>query len=272
MIKLMAKSALASTDKPTRSLFRLNPTDSSKEEIMRFGFFLAVLAASFVVPGLARQAQAQDQVVETVVCQSTLGNRATCPVNGEVISAGIQRQLGQGAPCFLNFTWGFAENGIWTGNGCSAEFVVTVERAAAQPVTDPNVLRNRLRRTRNALREARKEIAQEQESRRALEAELADAQSALRAAEAAAPSKVKRKRKPQLAVRSVAVCSNKAIRDAKKGGAETANVFEILTARRIDASWLVIGRLVTRSSDQRQATFFRCWTEKGKIINFQNSL
>ena len=172
----------------------------------------------------------------------------------------------------MNFTWGFAESGIWTGNGCSAEFVVTIERASAQPVADPEVLRNRLRKTRANLREARKEVAQEQEARRALEVELAETQEALRAAEAAAPNTNVRKRKPLMAIRSVAACSNKAVRDARKGGAERANVVEIVMARPSQNTWLVIGRLSTHKQNGQSVNYFRCWSEKGKIVNFENSL
>ena len=239
---------------------------------MKSRLSLAALAATLALPTFAYQAQAQEQVVETLVCQSTLGNRTSCPVNGEVISAGISRQVGEGSPCFLNYTWGFSENGLWTGNGCSAEFAVTVERAAPKPVADPAVLRERLRKTRASLRDARKAIAQEQESRRALEAELAEAQSELRAAEAAAPGKVKRKRPVQMATRSVAVCSNKAVRDAKKSGAERTRVAEIIMARPTQGTWLVVGRVGSQSNGKRSSNYFRCWSEKGKIVNFENSL
>ena len=239
---------------------------------MKFRMSLTILAAAFVLPGFAHQAQAQEQVVETLVCQSTVGTRSTCAVKGEVISAGIQRQVGESTPCFLNYTWGFAENGIWTGNGCSAEFAVTVERAAARPEVDPEILRNRLRNTRAKLRKARKEIVREQESRRLLEAELAEAQSALRAAEAAAPGKIKRRRKPQMAIRSVSVCSNKAVREAKKGGAQAVQVREIVMARPTQGAWLVVGRVAAKINDQRSSNYFRCWSEKGKVVSFENTL
>jgi len=240
---------------------------------MKIHLSLAALAATIILPGFAHQAHAQEQVVETLVCQSTLGNRASCPINGEIVSAGISRQIGESTPCFLNYTWGFSENGLWTGNGCSAEFAVTVERAAPQPVADPAILRDRLRQTRAKLREARKAVVQEQESRRALEAELAEAQSALRAAEAAAPGKVKRKRRPQMAIRSVSVCSNKAVREATKAGGDKPRVSEIVMARPTQGTWLVIGRLITTyNNNKRSANYFRCWSEKGKVVNFENSL
>lgn len=239
---------------------------------MKFRYSLPALAIALGLPTFAHQAQAQEQVVETLVCQSTPGTRATCPINGEIISAGIQRQSSDGAPCFLNYTWGFAENGIWTGNGCSAEFAVTVEREAAQPETDPEVLRNRLRKTRVKLREARKEVVKEQETRRQLEAELADAQAALRDAEAAAPGKVKRKKKAQTAIRAVSVCSNKAVREASKTGAENARVSEILMARPTQGTWLVLGRVNAQENEKRVSNYFRCWSEKGKVVSYENSL
>jgi len=235
-------------------------------------FSLPLLAAAIVLPSFFSQsAHAQEQVVETLICQSTPGTRATCPVNGEIISAGIQRQSDQGTPCFLNYTWGFAENGLWTGNGCSAEFVVTVERASARPIVDPEVLRSRLRSTREKLRDARREVVREQESRRLLEAELVDTQEALRAAESG-QARQKKKRRPQNAVRSVAVCSSKAIREAKKSGAEKARVAEILMARPTEGAWLVIGRVAAQAYNQRASNFSRCWSEKGKVISYENSL
>ena len=239
---------------------------------MKFRFSLSVLAATVLLPGFADQAKAQEQVVETLVCQSEPGKRANCPVKGEVISAGIQRQSSDGVPCFLNYTWGFSENGIWTGNGCTAEFAVTIEREAAKPIADPEILHDRLRIARAKLRKARQEIVQEQESRRLLEAELAETQSALRAAEAAAPGKVKRNSTPQLAIRSVAACSNKAVREAKKSGGRNTRVSEILTARPTQGTWLVIGRVAGQVNGERSANYFRCWSEKGKVVNYENSL
>lgn len=239
---------------------------------MKFHVTLAAAVATFLMPGAITQSHAQQQVVETINCQSTSGSRTSCAVQGEIISAGIERQFGDGSPCFLGFTWGFEENGIWTGNGCSAQFAVTVERASAQPVVDPQILQNRLRDTRNALRTTRQELIKEQESRRVLEAELAEAESALRAAEAAAPNSVQRKRRPQMAIRSVSVCSNKAIRDAKKAGASEPRVAEILSARPTQGSWLVIGRLRADRNNNRSTSYFRCWTEKGKIISYSNEI
>jgi hypothetical protein len=241
---------------------------------MKIKFSLAVAAAAFIMPGAINTASAQEQVIETMVCQSTPGTRASCPVSGEIISAGIQRQVGEGTPCFLGYTWGFEENGIWTGNGCSAEFAVTVERAAAQPVVDPEVLQKRLRNTRKRLRQTRRELVKEQEGRRALEAELADAQAALREAEAAAPNVVKRKRKrnPQMAIRAVSVCSNTAIRRATKSGATKARILEIVSARPTQGSWLVIGRMMSELNGQRSQDYFRCWSEKGKVISYDNTM
>jgi len=239
---------------------------------MKFQLTLAAAVAAFLMPGAMTQAHAQEQVVESLTCQSSTGSRTSCAVQGEIISAGIERQFGNGSPCFLGFTWGFEENGIWTGNGCSAQFAVTVERAAAQPVVDPQILRNRLRDTRNDLRNTRQQLIQEQESRRVLEAELAEAEAALRAAAESAPNAVKRNRRPQMAIRSVSVCSNKAVRDAKKAGASDPRVAEILSARPTQGSWLVIGRVRNDRNGSRSTSYFRCWTEKGKIISYSNEI
>ena len=241
---------------------------------MKIQYTLAVAAAAFLMPGAWNSASAQEQTIETMVCESTPGARASCPISGEIISAGIQRQFGDGTPCFLGYTWGFEENGIWTGNGCSAEFAVTVERAAAQPVADPDVLKKRLRNTRKKLREARRELVKEQEGRRALEAELTEVQAALREAEAAAPNvvKTKRKRKPQMAIRAVSVCSNTAIRRATKSGATKARILEIVSARPTQGSWLVVGRMMSELNGQRSQDYFRCWSEKGKVISYENTI
>ena len=112
----------------------------------------------------------------------------------------------------------------------------------------------------------------EKETRSALEAELAEAQEALRIAAETAPKVVKRKRKPQAAVRSVAVCSNKAIRDARKAGNQKPNIIEIVSARPTQRTWLVIGRMSSQIDGQRAASYFRCWTENGKIIRFSDDV
>lgn len=239
---------------------------------MKLHIGLAIAAAAYFMPGTVAQVQAQEQVTETIVCQSQLGQRSSCNVEGEIISAGIEAQVGNSTPCFLGYTWGFEENGIWTGNGCSAQFAVTVERAAAQPVADPAVLRQRLQRTRKTLRETRRELRQAEEARRVLEGELADAQAALRAAEQAAPNAVKRKRRPQMAIRAVASCSNRAVRDATKSGASQARVVEIVSARPQEGTWLVIGRILKDVNGDRQRNYFRCWSEKGKVISFDNTI
>ena len=241
---------------------------------MKIRLAVTAVLAAFLAPGTVSQSHAQEQVVEMVTCESRAGSRTSCAVDGEVISAGIQRQLGDGSPCFLGFTWGFEENGIWTGNGCSAEFALTVERATAKPVVDPLVLRDRLRGTRKKLRNLRTQLAKEKESRSLLETELAEAQEALRQAAEAAPKAVnkKRKNKPQEAIRSVAVCSNKAIRDARKAGTQKPNIIEIVSARPTQRTWLVIGRMSSEIDGQRRVSYFRCWTEKGKVIRFSDDV
>ena len=239
---------------------------------MKFHLTIAAFFAASLMPAAITTSHAQEQIVETLICKSNTGSRTSCAVNGEIVSAGIQRQFNEGAPCFLGFTWGFEENGIWTGNGCGAEFAVTVERAAAQPLADPQILRDRLRNTRRQLRAARAEVQKEQESRRVVEAELADALQALRLAEETTPKVVKRKRPAQLAVRSVSACSNRAVRDARKSGGDKARVAEIFTARPSSGSWLVMGRLVANVNGERASSLFRCWSEKGKIISFESDI
>jgi regulator of protease activity HflC (stomatin/prohibitin superfamily) len=239
---------------------------------MKFTLAMALGAAATVAAGLSTPAQAQEQVTETLTCRSNVGERASCTINGEVVSAGIQRQIGESAPCFLNYTWGFEENGLWTGNGCSAEFVVTVERATPQRVIDPEVLRGRLRESRQETRQLRRQLTQEQETRALLEAELADAQAALRDAEAGRAATQGQRRKRQAAIRSVAQCSNRAVREAEKFGASKARVTEIVSARPMKGVWLVIGRMSSELNGDRSVNYFRCFSESGKIVNFENSI
>jgi hypothetical protein len=239
---------------------------------MKFAVTTVLGAAVTIATGLSTPVQAQEQVTETITCQSNIGERASCAVNGEVVSAGIQRQIGENTPCFLNYTWGFEENGLWTGNGCSAEFVVTVERAAPQRVIDPEVLRERLRDARRETRRVRRELTKEQESRALIEAELAEAQAALRDAEAGRAATQGQRRKRQPAIRSVSQCSNRAVREATKFGAVNARVAEIVSARPTKGVWLVIGRLLSDLNGERTVNYFRCWSEKGKVINFENSI
>lgn len=236
---------------------------------MRLVSALAVAAATLFAPGAVQTVAAQEQVTESLTCRSNLGQRASCPVNGEIVSAGLQRRLGEGTPCFLNYTWGFEENGLWTANGCSAEFVVTVERATPQRVVDPEVLRERLREARRDRRQLRRELTAEQEARAALEVELAEAQQALRDLEA---GRQNADRRPQPAVRAVAQCSNRAIRDAGKFGADKARIVEIVSARATQGTWLVIGRMMTEINGDRTVDYFRCWSEKDRILDFQNAI
>lgn len=231
---------------------------------------LAILAAAFFMPGSVPQASAQEQVTETLTCRSTQTTRSSCPISGEILSAGMIRQLGEGTPCFLNYTWGFEENGLWTARGCSAEFAVTVERASQRQV-DPEVLRKRLQAARSELRQTRRELTREQEDRRVLEAELAEAQAALRGVQSGDTAD-KKKRSKRRAIRAVAACSNRAERDSRKSGAKKANVIEIVSARPTQGSWLVVGRLAATINDERAVNYFRCWSEGGKVVSFENSI
>jgi len=239
---------------------------------MRFTLAMALAAAATVAAGLSTPVQAQEQVSETLTCRSNVGERASCTINGEVVSAGIQRQVGDSAPCFLNYTWGFEQNGLWTANGCSAEFLVTVERATPQRVVDPEVLRGRIREARQETRQLRRQLTQEQENRALLEAELAETQAALRDAEAGRAANQGQRRKRQAAIRSVAQCSNRAVREAEKFGASKARINEIISARPTKGIWLVIGRMSSELNGDRSVNYFRCWSEKGKVVNFENSI
>lgn len=234
--------------------------------------FAAMAIATFLAPGSVTYSHAEEQVEKTVTCKSFADSRTSCAVRGEIISAGVSRQFGDGVPCFLGFNWGFEEKGIWTANGCSAEFALTVVRAERKKAADPKVLRDRLKNSRQKLRESNQALAQQEEARRSLEAELAETQDALRAAAAAAPKTVKKKFKPQMAVRSVAVCSNRAVAHSRKSGMTNPRVVEILSARQTQGSWLVIGRMAAEASGERSSSFFRCWTREGEILSYSNEI
>jgi DUF3011 family protein len=57
----------------------------------------------------------------TVVCESREGQRQYCPAT---TSAGVALVRSTGtAPCLLGKSWGYDDNGIWTSDGCSGEFI-----------------------------------------------------------------------------------------------------------------------------------------------------
>lgn len=64
---------------------------------------------------------------QTVVCESSNGQRQYCPADTR---GGVQlmRQI-SGSACRQGSTWGYDNRGIWVDNGCRAEFSVASNRA-----------------------------------------------------------------------------------------------------------------------------------------------
>ncbi len=232
---------------------------------------LTVFAAALTAMGAmgAPAAFAQDQEVKRLQCQSGVGLRSSCAAGGEIVNAGIVR-VNSETPCILGYTWGFEENGIWTGSGCSADFEVTIVTQQAQAQANPDRLRERLRESRRTIRDLRKEVAQERQSRQAIEAELSEAQAALAQVAKPAPNK---KGVKNWVVQSVAACSRTSLRDARNSGAKKARIAEIISARPTEGAWLVIGRRTAEvASGGRKPSYFRCWVEKGQVRSYENSI
>lgn len=71
----------------------------------------------------------------TVVCESIVGARTTCPAN---VSSGVALLRATGAAaCLLGTTWGYDEQGVWVSNGCAGEFTLGQTAATAAPAGQP---------------------------------------------------------------------------------------------------------------------------------------
>ena len=231
------------------------------------GIAFAATLAGGVAGGAS--AQAQDQEVRQIQCDSKLGQRQSCGVGGDVLNAGIINIAGE-IPCILGYTWGFEEKGIWVGNGCAATFEVTVITEQQKQRATPEELRERLARVRKTVRDLRTDLQQERDERKRIEAELSDAQAEL--AEIGEKRKQQANRRPDWVIRSVAACSRKATREVEKSGGTKARVIEIISARPTEGTWLVLGRHAGTYGGDREQGYFRCWVEKGKVQSFQNSI
>jgi hypothetical protein len=67
-----------------------------------------------------------------LACASTAGVRTDCPAQ---TSAGVALVRSTGtAECLLGKTWGYSDAGVWVSDGCSGEFVLGNQAAAAPPV------------------------------------------------------------------------------------------------------------------------------------------
>ncbi len=235
-------------------------------------FTVALTGAFFSASGAVLPATAQEQSTKEVQCTSKVGERQSCPVEGEVVSAALVSYFGE-VPCILGYTWGLEQNGIWTGNGCSANLLVTLiseQEKQVEQQADPDRLRERLRDVRQRLRKARSEVQQEREERKRIEGELAEAQAAL--AQVGQKRQANKNRRPNWSVRSVSACGRKATREMEKSGATNARVIEIVSARPVEGTWLVIGRASAEYGNGRRPSYFRCWVEKGEVQSFENAI
>ena len=219
---------------------------------------LAALALAAVLPAAPAAAQATDEVSQTITCRSSTTTRQSCPVQGEILSASLTRLL-TAEPCFLGYTWGFEENGLWTAGGCSAEFVVATVAPAAQQGATPEQLERRLKRTRERLREARRELAAEREARAALEAELNDVRAG-------------GVQEEDRGLRALSLCGQRALGDLEKVGATRTRLVEILAMKPTDGSISVIGRTAGDLNGERQRDYFRCWVNRNQIVSFETGL
>lgn len=66
---------------------------------------------------------------QIIRCNSNDYEYEFCRVNGRIDRAWIANQRSL-AECSLGYTWGFSRNGIWTRNGCRAEFAVQLNPRA----------------------------------------------------------------------------------------------------------------------------------------------
>lgn len=230
---------------------------------------VAAILTAMGTMAAAPAAMAQDQEVKRLQCQSGVGQRSSCSAGGEILNAGIVR-VNSETPCILGYTWGFEENGIWTGGGCSADFEVTIVTQQAQAQVNPDRLKERLRESRRTIRDLRKEVGQERQARQAIEAELSEAQAQL--AQVGKPAAASKGAKNWV-VQSIAACSRTSLRDARNSGAKKPRIAEILSARPTEGAWLVVGRLTAEAADGgRKPSYFRCWVEKGQVRSYENSI
>lgn len=221
-------------------------------------------AAAILLPlGMASPAAAQDQeVIQDVRCASSQGSRQSCPVSGDLLKAGVSTQI-SAVPCIFGYTWGFEDAGIYTQNGCAAQFAVTV--AQDEKTVDPTKLGNRVDRLRKRAKKLQAELDAAKQENAELEAALNEARSKGNGANNA-------DRTPIWAARAVNACSASALKRSERVGNNGARVTQIVSAQAVQGVWLVIGQKTEDGDNGRARSFFRCWVEKGKIVNFEDSI
>ena len=89
---------------------------------------------SGTVPSTPDQSAAQTPRARLIACASKVGQRQECPAD---TSRGVvlARSYGDSA-CLLGKTWGYDDKGVWVLDGCTADFLVGPEAAAA-PTPEP---------------------------------------------------------------------------------------------------------------------------------------
>ena len=230
---------------------------------MKFFAGTAAAAAFFLAPGMAAPVMAADQEVTTEIrCASSPGARQSCPVSGDLLKAGVSAQISP-TPCVFGYTWGFDENGIYTQGGCAAQFAVTV--AKDEKTADPEKLGKRVKRLRDRVRELRAELDASKQEKAELEAALNEVRTKGSAAQ-------NTDRTPIWAARAVNACSNRAIKRSERVGNTSARISQIISAQRVEGAWLVIGQKTEDGNNGRTRSFFRCWSERGKIVNFEDTI
>jgi hypothetical protein len=104
-----------------------------------------VTACAFIMllsGGVGAQESSAAEASPVVRCESTAGERSTCPADSSH-GVALARSFGL-TPCLLGNTWGYDDTGIWVTNGCSGEFLLgqaatdTASGGAAAAAADPD--------------------------------------------------------------------------------------------------------------------------------------
>jgi len=189
---------------------------------------LCAVAFSLIVPvSLSGPAMAQDrEVTNTVRCESFGGSRQVCSVEGIIQYAGISQPL-TAVPCTYGLNWGFAENGIWVGGGCGANFEIT--SVVQEQTVDPDKLEKRVKRLQKRNKKLLEELA-----------EVKDLPGVV------------------LNILTCAKAAAERVQDSR--------INEVYSASFSKGKWTVIGSLASGRGANRRTSDFVCQTEKRKVI------
>jgi len=179
--------------------------------------------------------QAEDrEITRNLSCNSSGPTRSECPVKNTIQYARMV-QAHSIAPCEYGYSWGFMENGIWVGDGCRADFEVTV--LIPENTVDPVKLERRVTRL--------------QRRNRKLQEELAAAKSS--------PTVVKR----------LMACLD--VASKRFGQRPGLRRIQSATPRKGD-KWTILGTMTFGKGNNVQSGLFLCQTERQKVINLQYPL